>query len=142
MRPLHSIIPRADADSARYWAATVEGRLELPRCGACTLVIAYPRARCPRCHAGDLTWERMAGTGSVYSFTVVHRPSELALARDVPYVVALVDLDEGARLMTNIVGCAPDRVRIGMPVRVRFERVAVRAALPLFEPILPDGSDG
>lgn len=132
---MYTIVPPTDAVTTRFWAAASEGRLELQRCLACGLVVSYPRVRCPRCHADDLAWEAMAGTGTVYSYTVVHRPPEPALADQVPYVVALVDLDEGARLMSNIVGCAPDRVRIGMAVRVRFERVADRIALPLFEPV-------
>lgn len=132
---MYTIVPPTDPVTRRFWAAASEGCLELQRCRACSLVVSYPRVRCPRCHSDDLAWEAMAGSGTVYSCTVVHRAPEPALAGEVPYVVALVDLDEGARLMSNIVGCAPDQVHIGMPVRVRFEPVADRIALPLFEPM-------
>lgn len=127
-------VPVPDADSARYWAATLEGRLELQRCVACGDLVFYPRARCPACHGDRLTWTVLAGTGSVYAFTVVHRPADPSLADAVPYVVALVTLTEGARLMTNIVDCDPTDVHVGMPVAVQFRHVSDAAALPVFSP--------
>lgn len=126
--------PVPDADSAPFWAATLENRLDLQRCRTCGIVVFYPRARCPACHTAELTWETMSGRGVVHAFTIVHRAPDPARAQDVPYVVALVDLDEGARLMTNLVGCAVDDVSVGMPVVVRFHRVSDQAALPLFAP--------
>ena len=93
-----------------------------------------PRPVCPRCHGRDLGWERTSGTGTVVSYTVNHQ--RWIPTMEVPYVIALVELAEqaGLRLTTNLVGCAPDDVRIGMPVRVRFEPVSDEIALPLFEP--------
>lgn len=131
--------PVPDRDSAPFWAATVEGRLDLQRCPSCGLVVFYPRARCQRCHAAGLAWETMTGHGTVYAFTIVHRAPDPSLADAVPYVVALVDLAEGARLMTNIVDCRPDDVRIGMPVAVRFQQVSDQVALPLFRPAQAPG---
>jgi uncharacterized OB-fold protein len=128
-------LPRPDPDSAPYWAATLAGRLELQVCDGCGLVVFYPRARCPRCHGETLTWTVLSGRGTVYASTVVHRPADESMARDVPYVVALVDLAEGARLMTRIVDCPPDAVRAGMAVGVRFRRVSDEAALPEFAPL-------
>lgn len=127
-------LPHPDPDSAPYWAATLAGRLDLQRCGSCGLVVFYPRARCPRCHADALAWSTMSGRGTVYASTVVYRPADESFAADVPYVVALVDLEEGARLMTRIVDCPPDTVRTGMPVTARFRRVSDEAALPVFAP--------
>jgi len=126
-------VPHPDADSARFWAATLAGRLELPRCRSCGQLVWYPRRRCPGCHGDDLDWEVLSGLGTVYASTVVHRAPE-SFAGPVPYVVALVDLDEGARLMTNIVDCPPETVAIGMRVGVTFQRVSDQAALPLFAP--------
>jgi hypothetical protein len=128
-------IPVPDADSSRYWAATLEGRLELQRCDACRRLVFYPRARCPRCYGDRLTWTTLAGTGTVHAFTVVHRPADPSLADAVPYVVALVELTEGARLMTNIVGCDPSDVHVGMPVAVSFRPVSDAASLPVFSPV-------
>jgi uncharacterized protein len=128
-------VPSPDADSAPYWAAARAGRLELQRCRPCGLVVFYPRARCPRCHAADLAWETLSGRGTVHAYTIVHRAPDPSLEDAIPYVVALVDLDEGARLMTNIVDCAPEQVRIGLPVVVRFRPVSDAAALPLFGPL-------
>ena len=131
-------IPRPDADSAPFWAAAADGRLELPRCRACGVLHAYPRRRCPRCGSDDLVWERLSGRAAVHAVTVVHRPPEPALADAVPYALALVDLEEGPRLMTRIVDCPPESVRIGQAVVVRFEPVGDGVALPLFAP-LADG---
>jgi uncharacterized protein len=127
-------VPRPDADSARFWAATLAGRLELPRCRSCDRLVWYPRRRCPRCLGDDLDWEVLSGLGTVYASTVVNRAPSESFESEVPYVVALVDLDEGARLMTNIVGCPPETVAIGMRVTVTFRRVSDEAALPLFAP--------
>lgn len=133
-------VPVPDADSAPYWAATLEGRLELQRCDACGNLVFYPRARCPGCHGERLTWTMLAGTGVVHAFTVVHRPADPSLTDAVPYVVALVDLTEGARLMTNIVGCDAGDVHVGMPVAVQFRRVSESAALPVFTPRRPEAA--
>jgi len=127
-------IPHPDPDTAPFWAATLAGRLDLQRCDACHRVVAYPRARCPHCHAASLTWTTMSGRGTVYASTIVYRAADASFAADVPYVVALVDLEEGARLMTRIVDCPPEAVRTGMAVAVRFESVSDDAALPLFAP--------
>lgn len=79
-------------------------------------------------------WVDVSGRGTVYSYTVIRQNFSRAFRALLPYVVALVDLDEGPRLMTNIVGCDPGAVRIGLPVRVRFEPVSDEAWLPCFEP--------
>ena len=124
--------PRADPDTRPYWEAARAGRLDLQRCGACNLLVWYPRRRCHRCGSDVLLWETMTGDGSVYAFTVVHRAPDPSV--EVPYVVALVDLAEGARIMTNLVDVDPADVRVGLPVRVRFRRLEGDLALPVFGP--------
>jgi uncharacterized OB-fold protein len=124
--------PAPDADSAAFWAASLEGRLVLQRCTACGSVQHPPRAFCVECHGAVETIEA-SGRGTVYSRTVIRQNLARPFRDLVPYVVALVDLDEGPRLMTNVVGCDPDDVAIGARVRVRFERVSDDAAIPLFE---------
>jgi uncharacterized OB-fold protein len=128
-------LPTPDAATEPYWRAAHEGRLALPRCLDCGHRHFYPRTLCPHCGSARLEWADCSGRGVVYSFTVVHRAPSPAFAAEVPYVVAVVELEEGPRLMTNIVGCAPDAVRVGMNVRVAFKRVSDSVTLPVFEPL-------
>ncbi len=121
-------------DTAAFWEASTAGRLHLPRCNGCGLVIWYPRPVCPDCHGTDLTWFDSTGLGSVYSFTVV-RKGQGAWAEHAPYVVAFVELDDGPRIATNIVDCDPDTVTVGMPVRVVFDAAGDSAAVPRFAPL-------
>lgn len=125
--------PQPDADTAEFWAATLEGRLRIQRCRSCERFVHYPRVACPWCMSRDLRFEDVSGRGVVYSYTTVHR-APAAFADEVPYVVALVDLDEGVRLLSRLVGLAPDAVAIGMPVQVTFRPLTDEAALPFFEP--------
>ena len=125
--------PGADPETEPYWKATHEGRLMVQRCTACGAHQLYPRWRCLRCR-GQVEWVDAGGGGTVYSFTVIRQNFSRSFRHLIPYVVALVDLDEGPRLMTNLVGIEPDDVRIGMRVRARFERVSEDASIPLFEP--------
>jgi len=113
-----------DPDAAPWWEGIAAGELRFQRCSACGEPIFYPRARCPYCFADDPQWLVSEGTGSIYAYTVVHRAPSKEMASRTPYVVALVDLDEGFRMMTNIVDSAPEAVRVGLPVEVVF-RVAI-----------------
>ena len=117
-----------------FWDATAEGRLLLPRCEDCQAVIWYPRPFCPACGSLRVTWFEASGRGTVYSFTVNRRgTADLPEYRQVgPYVLAYVELEEGPRVMTNIVDCDPDSVRIGQPVAVVFHDTGSVAALPRF----------
>lgn len=127
--------PIPDAESRPFWSATLEHRLVMQRCAACGDLVWYPRRRCPRCASDDLPWEELSGAGTIHAFTTVHRPADESFREDVPYVVALVDLAEGARIMTNIVGCDPASLDVGMPVEVVFRPVSDEASLPLFTPV-------
>ena len=93
----------------------------------------YARALCPHCHREALEWVPAAGTGVVYSFTVVHRPAGPAFADRVPYVVALIDLDEGVRMLSTLRIADPARARVGQRVSVTFEDLE-EVTLPVFEP--------
>jgi uncharacterized OB-fold protein len=125
--------PIPDADSAAFWSATNEGRLLVQHCNNCGCNQLYGRALCTNCHSDELEWIETAGLGTVYSRTVIRQNPSRAYRHLLPLVVALVDLDEGPRLMTNVVGSEPDDVQIGARVKVRFERVSDEAALPMFE---------
>ncbi|MBO0693639.1 MAG: Zn-ribbon domain-containing OB-fold protein [Acidimicrobiaceae bacterium] len=126
--------PTIGPDTAEFWAGTTEGALLLERCPDCQTVIWYPRGGfCPNCGGFSAVRFRAAGTGTVYSFTVVHRGlGEYAGAT--PFVIAYVELDEGPRLMTNIVDCDPSEVHIGMPVRAVFHDTGAGSALYRFAP--------
>jgi uncharacterized OB-fold protein len=111
--------PVLDPDTAPFWKAAAEGRLEIQRCLDCERWVFYPRVICPYCGGSALEWAVASGRATVYSYTVVHRaPPEFR--DEVPYVVGLVDLEEGARLMTRLVDVEPAGVQVGMPVEVDF----------------------
>jgi uncharacterized protein len=122
--------PVADAVTTPFWEGVAEGVLRVQRCGACGRHVFYPRAVCPHCTTGELAWVEAGGGGLVHSFTVVHRaPAEYR--DEAPYVVALVELDEGVRLMTRLVDVAPADVRVDMPVEVAIQG---DPRLPYFRP--------
>ena len=126
-------LPRPDADSRPFWKAAAEGRLLVQYCSSCGTPRFYPRLLCPSCHSDEHRWEQAAGTGTVYTFSVVRRAPSPAFAADVPYVVALIDLDEGVRMMANVVA-DPAEVAIGDRVRVRFRPGTDDVAVPEFVP--------
>lgn len=114
-------VPTANADSRLFWEACNRRELTFQKCGACGHVQFYPRALCTACQADGLEWQTASGLGTVYTFTVNHRAPTPAFKAEAPYVIALVDLDEGFRMMMNVINCAPDSVSIGLRVRVTFE---------------------
>jgi hypothetical protein len=101
-------------------------------CGNCGEVNWFPRRMCRRCSSDALAWHESPGTGSVYSVTVVHRPPSSGF--EAPYALALVDVDGGPRMMTHVVGCAPEEVTVGMPVVVDFDRLSDEISVPVFRP--------
>lgn len=117
-----------------FWDATREGRLLIQQCAQCKANIFYPRLFCPECHSDRLGWVEASGKGTVYAYTVVHNNSPSAFLADVPYVVAIVRLDEGVQMCTNIVGCDPAAVRCDMPVTVVFDPIDDEFTLPKFKP--------
>jgi uncharacterized OB-fold protein len=113
--------PRPAPESLPFWEAARAHRLLLPRCNACSRHWFPPARRCPHCLSSDFVWAEASGHGRIYSFVVFHRVYHPAFESDVPYVVAIVELDEGPRLLTNIVGTPAKEVRCDMRVRVIFE---------------------
>ncbi len=130
-------LPVADLETAPYWEATREGRLVIKECHTCGRAYFYPRSHCPRCWSNDTSWRESSGKGTVYTFTVVYQ-NDLPPFRDrLPYVVAVVELEEGVRMTSNIEGIAPEDVRCGMAVQVAFREEARGdevVALPVFRP--------
>ena len=127
-------LPRPSEDSAPFWAAAWRGELCMQRCGDCGHIRFPPALLCARCLSERCEWVRLSGRGTVYSWIVVHQSQHPAFNADVPYNVAIVQLEEGPRLHTNLVGCANEAIRIGMPVEVVFEKVSDDTALVKFRP--------
>jgi len=126
--------PVPDHDGAPYWQALHDGRLLVQRCDDCGAFQLYPRARCISCR-GPVSWVEASGRGTVYSFTVIRQNYARPFRDHIPYVVALVQLEEGPRVMTNVVDVEPDEVTIGMAVAARFEAVSDVAGIALFAPV-------
>ena len=133
-------LPQPTPETAPYWEALREHRLRMQWCRDCRGFYFYPRPFCRTCGGANVEWRELAGSGTLYSFVINHLPAP-GFEGDVPYVIALVDLDEGPRLMTNLVNVAPDPavIRVGMPVRVVFHDASAEVTLPLFEPAAAGG---
>ena len=126
--------PAVNPETKEFWAATTDGRLLVKRCQDCDGLIWYPRAICPRCSSLHTEWFSVSGRGSVYSYTVNHR-GEGPYQGAAPFVLAYVELDEGPRMMTNIVEADETDLRVGLPVEVVFHDTGDGAALPRFRPL-------
>jgi uncharacterized OB-fold protein len=133
-------LPRIDEETRGFWEACARHELYVQHCRGCRRFRHPPRALCPVCLSSDVDWVRASGRGTVYSFTVTYQNQAPGFREHVPYVLAIVELEEGVRLMTNVVGCAPDAVRIGMPVEVEWEDVTDEVTLPLFKASHPRDS--
>ena len=135
--------PESEA-AGPFWAATRERRLVLQWCRSCDRPVHFPRDACPSCLGTDLEFRPASGRGTVYAGSVMPKPANPMMAGREPYAVALVDLDEGVRMMSNIVGVDADSVHVGMGVRITWEPLSDGRNLPQFEPDTPTdcGSDG
>ncbi|MPZ58907.1 MAG: hypothetical protein GEU91_20935 [Rhizobiales bacterium] len=123
-------VPVPTTDTAHYWQACDGEELLYQRCGDCGHVQFYPRRSCVSCHGANMTWLPSARRGVIHSFTIVHRPPTPSFDDDAPYVVALIDLDEGYRMMMNVVGDDRASSAIGRRVRVVFEERAPGRKVP------------
>lgn len=125
--------PEVTPETRPFWEATAEGRLVLPRCEHCATVIWYPRALCPECGSTSVSWFEASGRGRIHSFTVTRR-GQGAYRSAGPYVLAYVELDEGPRMMTNVVDADPEALAVGQAVTVVFSDTGEGTALPRFRP--------
>jgi uncharacterized OB-fold protein len=125
--------PQIDASTQEFWDAARRGVLRIKHCADCGANHYYPRPFCPKCWSANVDWIDAAGTGTLYTYSVVHSNDLPAFRDRVPYVVAIVDLDEGPRMETNIVECPLDELRVGMRVTVTFEDEG-EIVLPRFRP--------
>lgn len=125
-------LPQPDLETQPFWDACKEGRFLLRHCNACNRDHYYPRPFCPTCWSEDVAWKEASGRGSLYTYSVVHVNDLPPFGERVPYVAAIVDLDEGPRVMTNVEDVPFDELQVGMPVVVDFKAISDDVTIPVF----------
>ncbi len=127
-------IPRASPETQRFWDGCKKHELWLPFCLSCQQAFFYPRPFCPRCFGEEVEWRQASGRGTLYTYAIQHRAQMPGF--EPPYVTAIVQLEEGPRMMTNLMEIEPDpeKIHCDMPVEVFFEDVSDEISLPFFRP--------
>ena len=126
-------VPAPDAETAPFWDAAAEGVLKIQKCAGCGEHVFYPRRVCPPCMSEALEWVCVSGRARIHALTVVHR-STAPFRDDLPFAVAIVELEEGPRMMTRVLTDAPEALRIDDAVKVHFAPQGDGPPLPFFEP--------
>ncbi len=129
-KPLPDLLP----ETRPFWEAASRHQLVLQKCRACGKIQFFPRLLCHACLNEEMTWILASGKGTVHTFTVIHQALRRCFAASVPYVYGIIDLEEGVRMLSNIVSVDPIDVRVGMKVRVVFEDRTSEISIPQFEP--------
>ena len=130
--------PIVTDDSAVFWDAAAKGELVAQRCGACGALRHPPRPMCPHCRSLEVEVARLSGRGTLYSYAILHHPQHPAF--DYPVLAALVDLDEGVRVVSNLTDVTPGDIRIGMRLEVHFVPTVDDGAVPVFRPAVAEGA--
>ena len=128
-------LPQPTLDNHEFYEAAQRGELRFQRCADCGTWRHYPRPVCPECLSTRLSWERASGRGTIYTWTIVHGPTLPAFQDDLPYNVCIVELDEGPRIYTTVIGLDNDDIKAGMDVNVVWDDVTDEITLPKFTPI-------
>lgn len=126
--------PRITPHAAPYWQSCAEEKMALPYCQKCEACFYYPRLWCPQCFNQDLSWQEVSGKGKIYSFSIIYQSPLPSYQADLPYVLAIIELEEGPRMMTNVVNCDVNTVHVDMPVTVTYEQRG-DMKIPQFQPI-------
>jgi uncharacterized OB-fold protein len=126
-------LPTPTPETAHFWEGTQSGELRLQRCDECSHVYFPPRPFCPECSSRSVSVFAASGRGRLHSYVINHRSHP---AFDAPYCIAIVELEEGPRMMSNVVGCpqTPEALILDMPLNVLFDEQSEEITLPLFEP--------
>ncbi len=127
-------LPIINQENGKYWEYCKNHELHMQKCAGCGYIRFPPSPLCPKCHSMDFEWVKLSGRGKVYSFIIYRTAFHPAFQDDIPYVVAIVQLDEGPRMESNILGCKVEDVRIDMPVEVFFDDVSDKVSVPKFRP--------
>lgn len=125
-------LPALEGLTKEFYEWCRKGELRFQRCTACGTWRHVPREMCASCNSFDWEWARSSGRGTVYTWSVIERPLHPAFAKDVPYAPAVVELEEGVRLLSHVADCTPDALEIGLPVEVFFDAVTPEVTLPKF----------
>ncbi len=133
MKEYKKPLPMPTSWSKPFWDGCKRNELLIQKCKDCQKHIFYPKLFCPHCLSPNLEWVKASGRGKIYSFTVVYSYQPTEFSENVPYIVAVIDLQEGVRMMSNIVGCTPETVKCDMEVKVVFENVTEEITLPKFK---------
>jgi len=128
-------IPRPTKETQNYWEGCRNHELRIQQCSNCDEYQFYPRLMCTNCSSRRLKWVQASGRGKVVSYTIVHRAPSQAYKEEAPYVLAIIQLEEGPTMMSNIVQCDPENVMIDMIVEVVFEDWTEEISIPKFRPI-------
>ena len=128
-------LPTIEDESRPFWDAARQGRLMIASCGSCRKVHHYPRPFCPSCWSNDVSLIESSGKATLYTYSTVYRNELPPFSERVPYVAAVVDLEEGPRLMTNVVDCEPTDLRVGMALQVVFTELSDDVSAPVFRPV-------
>jgi uncharacterized OB-fold protein len=124
------------AETKPFWDGLREQKLMLPKCCDCGRVFFYPRILCPHCHSRNVGWIQGSGRGKLYSFEIAYQTISRAFKVKPPYVLAMIELDEGVRMLSNLVEVEPDpkKIRCDMPVEIVYQKLTDEVTLPLFRP--------
>ena len=128
-------LPVTDEDTRPFWDYCKKHELRAQKCLKCAGLHYPPSPLCPHCLSMESEWVKLSGKGKVFTYIVAHRRYHPGFSAELPYVVAVIETDEGLRMLSNVMGCKPDAVRIDMPVEVVFEDAGPEFALPKFRPI-------
>lgn len=127
-------VPTVSGETKPFWDAARRDELMIQRCGDCNQYQWYPRGFCSICWSSNIEWVKSAGRGKVWTFTITRQNRAPGFKEDLPYVVALVELDEGVKMFTNIINCDPETVKIGMAVKLTWVAPSDDLHIPYFEP--------
>jgi hypothetical protein len=127
-------LPQIDEENRPWWEALKRHELYIQKCEQCGTLRHYPRAQCTKCLSSGTQWIRCSGKGTIWTYTVTNQNQAAGFRDSLPYVMAWVDLAEGVKMMTNIIDCPPEQVKIGMPVEVVYEDVTPEVTLAKFRP--------
>ena len=128
-------LPSPDAETQPFWDGARDGKLLIRRCDACGEAHFYPRPFCPKCWSDQVRWEEASGRAVLYTWSVVHQNDLPPFPERVPYVAAVVDLEEGPRMMTNVVDADLDALQAGMQLEVDFQPISDDVTIPVFRPV-------
>jgi len=133
MIPEPLLMPVIEVEHSLFWESLSKNELRIQKCSNCTALRYPPNPMCSQCQSFDHTWELMSGMGEIFSYVVTHQPTHSAFRGRTPLATVVVELNEGPRLVTNILNISPSKIKIGMKVQIVFQKMNDEITLPFFE---------